>query len=308
MTIFKSKIPLLIILLAIFAKGFAKQIDTVGVVSPSMHTSIQNIVMLPDDYDGGKAFPVLYLLHGYGGNHRTWMQIHSGLPELASLYGIIIVCPDGKNSWYWDSPIDPAMRYETYVTQELVPYMDNHYKTISNNTGRAITGASMGGHGGLWIGFRHSAIFGACGSIHGGVDIRPFPDNWEMKKALGSYDEHQERWNEHTVINQLDRITSNPPAIIMDCGTEDFFFEVNEMLHQKLLSLHIPHDYLIHPGEHNSAYAHNAIEYQLLFFHLYFQKNAKHESTKVRNNFFVFPFVLSCFCIFALFYYDPKNL
>ena len=266
-----KRITCLIILLAVFAKGFAKQVDTINVVSPSMQISIRNIVILPDDYDRLETFPVLYLLHGYGGNHRTWMQMHSGLPELATRYGIIIVCPDGKNSWYWDSPINPASRYETYVAQELVSYMDSHYKTIPDKKGRAITGASMGGHGGLWIGFRHPDIFGACGSIHGGIDIRPFPENWEMKKALGPYDENQQRWDEHTVINLVDHIQSNPPAIIIDCGTADFFFEVNVQLHEKLLSKHILHDYVVRPGEHNSVYAHNAIEYQLLFFHLYFK-------------------------------------
>ena len=263
----------LILLLAIFTKGFAKQIDTIGVVSPSMQISIQNIVILPDDYDLHQAFPVLYLLHGYSGNHLSWIQLHTGLPELATRYGIIIVCPDGKNSWYWDSPVNPALRYETYIAKELVAYMDSHYKTIPDKKGRAVTGLSMGGHGGLWLGFRHTGIFGACGSTSGGVDIRPFPDNWEMKNALGAYPENRERWNEHTVINQLHRIQSNPPAIIIDCGTEDFFFEVNERLHEKLLSHRIPHDYLVRPGDHDGAYWKNSIEYQLLFFHLYFQKN-----------------------------------
>jgi len=259
--------------LTVFTKVFAQQVDTINVFSPSMNVNVRNLVILPDNYEQQSSFPVLYLLHGYGGNDRTWLRAHSGLPELATRYEMIIVCPDGKNSWYWDSPINPEMQYETYITKELLSYMDSHYKTVTNNKGRAITGASMGGHGGLWIGFRHSDIFGACGAIHGGVDIRPFPDNWEMKKALGTYDENQERWDNHTVINQLDRISSNPPSIIIDCGTEDFFFEVNEKLHEKLRAHRIPHDYLIRPGEHNTVYVRNAIEYQLLFFHLFFGKN-----------------------------------
>ena len=264
---------MLVIFFAVFAKGFAKQIDTISIVSPSMHTHIQNVVILPDDYDRHQAFPVLYLLHGYSGNHLSWIQLHSGLPELATRYGMIIVCPDGKNSWYWDSPVNPAIIYETYIAKELVSYIDSHYKTIPDKKGRAITGLSMGGHGGLWLGFRHTDIFGACGSISGGVDIRPFPDNWEMKNALGAFRENQERWNEHTVTNQLHRIQPNPPAIIIDCGTDDFFFEVNVRLHEKLLSNHIPHDYLVRPGEHNATYWKNSIEYQLLFFYLYFRKN-----------------------------------
>ena len=271
----RLKIIGIVALWAVFTKVSAQQIDTINVYSPSMNMNVLNLVILPEHYAQQQSFPVLYLLHGYGGNHRTWILTHSGLPELATRYGMIIVCPDGKNSWYWDSPIDHAMKYETYMTQELVVYIDSNYNTIDDKKGRAVAGNSMGGHGGLWLGFRHSDIFGACGSIHGGVDIRPFPDNWEMKKALGPYDENQERWDEHTVINQLDRIQSNPPAIIIDCGTEDFFFEVNEKLHEKMLSHRIPHDYLIRPGGHNSVYGRNAIEYQLLFFHLYFKKEVK---------------------------------
>jgi S-formylglutathione hydrolase FrmB len=252
----------------------AKQVDTIFVHSPSMDVPVENVIILPEDYEREASFPVLYLLHGYGGNAKSWIQIHPGLPELASRYGIIIVCPDGKNSWYWDSPVDPKMRYETYITKELIPYIDGHYSTIADKTGRAVTGLSMGGHGGLWLGFRRADLFGACGSTSGGVDIRPFPGNWEMSKALGQYDENTARWDEHTAINQLDKIQSDTPAIIFDCGTDDFFYGVNEALHDKLLEKHIPHDYLSRPGAHNGAYWKNAIEYQLLFFYLFFQRSA----------------------------------
>jgi S-formylglutathione hydrolase FrmB len=268
----KLKVTWIILLLAFVAQGFAKQVDTISIHSQAMNISIRNIVILPENYEQQQDFPVLYLLHGYGGSHRAWMQTKPDLPELANRYGMIIVCPDGKNSWYWDSPVVLEMQYETYVAKELVEYMDSNYKTVRDKKGRAITGNSMGGHGGLWLGFRHSDMFGACGAIHGGVDIRPFPENWEMKKALGAYDENSDRWDEHTVINQLHLIQSAPPAIIFDCGTEDFFFEVNEKLHEKLLENRIPHDYIVRPGGHDAVYGKNAIEFQLLFFHLFFQR------------------------------------
>jgi S-formylglutathione hydrolase FrmB len=248
-----------------------KQIDEIFVRSASMNTDIENVIILPADYDCETPLPVLYLLHGYGGDAKTWIRIHPGLPELATRYGIIIVCPDGQNSWYWDSPVDPEMRYETYITKELIPYIDSHYQTIANKTGRAVTGYSMGGHGGLWLGLRHADLFGACGSTSGGVDIRPFPGNWEMSKTLGRYEDNQTRWNEHTVFTLPDKIKpDSTPAIIFDCGTEDFFYEVNEALHRKLLDMHIRHDYVSRPGAHNAAYWKNSIEYQLLFFYLFF--------------------------------------
>jgi len=251
--------------------SFAGQVDTIEIISPSMNSKIKNVVIVPADYDSQTDFPVLYLLHGYGGNHQSWIQINPELPALATQYGMIIVCPDGKNTWYWDSPVNQDVKYETYVSEELTGYIDSHYKTKRNKTGRAVTGLSMGGHGGLWLGIRHQDIFGACGSTSGGVDIRPFPDNWEMKNALGEYNKNSERWDNHTVIKQLHLIKPGL-AIIIDCGTEDFFYEVNEKLHKEMIYRNIKHDYISRPGAHNGTYWSNSIEYQLVFFHRFFKR------------------------------------
>ena len=248
---------------------YAGQVDTIEVLSPSMKIKVKNVVILPDNYDNKSNLPVLYLLHGYGGNHKSWIQIKPDLPRLATQYGIMIVCPDGKNSWYWDSPINAKMKYETYVSKELTTYIDNNYKTKKDKSGRAVTGFSMGGHGGLSLGIRNQDIFGACGSMSGGVDIRPFPDNWEMKKSLGNYRENNKRWDNHTVINQIHLIKPEL-AIIIDCGTEDFFYEVNEKLHRELINNNVRHNYMPLPGAHNAQYWSNAIEYQILFFGSFF--------------------------------------
>ena len=266
-----KKILFLLIICITATNIFAKQVDIIEVNSPSMNLKVKNVIILPADYESKTNLPVLYLLHGYGGNHKSWIQLKPELPALATQYGIIIVCPEGKNSWYWDSPIDRNINYETYVSKELTKYIDNNYKTRKDKSGRAISGFSMGGHGGLWLGIRHQDIFGACGSTSGGVDIRPFPNNWNMKDALGNYQENSERWNNHTVINQLHLIKPNL-AIIIDCGKDDFFYEVNENLHRELIKRNIKHDYISRPGVHNAQYWNNAIEFQILFFSRYFYK------------------------------------
>ena len=102
----------------------------------------------------------------------------------------------------------------------------------------------MGGHGALWLAIRHQDIFGAAGSTSGGVDIRPFPDNWDMKKQLGEYINNKEIWDNHTVINQINKLQDGKLAIIFDCGFKDFFFEVNNNLHNTLLKQGIAHDYI----------------------------------------------------------------
>lgn len=172
---------LLILFFAFAAAGAsAAQIDTVAVFSAKMQREIPALVVVPDA-GVGRRMPVLYLLHGFGGSYTTWQNI-TDLRPLADACGMIVVCPDGANSWYWDSPLDPASQFETFVAQELPDWIDARYLTIPSREGRAVTGLSMGGHGALWVALRHKDRFGAAGSTSGGVDIRPFPDSWEMKK------------------------------------------------------------------------------------------------------------------------------
>lgn len=251
--------------------SFAAKVDTLLTNSAAMNKQIKAAVVTPDAYTGQKEMPVVYLLHGYSGNYADWVNKAPLIKELADRYQFIIVCPDGGfGSWYLDSPADASFKYETYVVGELVPWVDRKYKTIKDRKGRAITGLSMGGHGALYLAFRHQDVFGAAGSTSGGVDIRPFPNNWDLSKRLGSFAEHADIWEKHTVTNMLHLLEPNKLALIIDCGTEDFFFPVNEKLHQKLLERNIPHDYITRPGAHNWQYWSNSVTYQLLFMHHFF--------------------------------------
>ena len=258
----------------------AARIDTVAVFSAKMQRDIPALVVVPDAAVG-QRMPVLYLLHGYSGSYMTWQRDVTDLRPLADAYGMIIACPDGENSWYWDSPLDASSQFETFVSQEFPDWIDAHYRTIPSREGRAVTGLSMGGHGALWTALRHKDRFGAAGSTSGGVDIRPFPDSWEMKKQLGELKQHPERWDAHTVINQVDELSDGELALVIDCGYQDFFYQVNVNLHEKLMQRGVSHDFLTRPGEHNSAYWSNSLPYQVLFFHRYFQRQTPPEAVAV---------------------------
>ncbi len=251
----------------------AAVVDTINVRSDAMQKDVQTVVVLPGK--GKTTAPVIYLLHGYGGNAKSWIALKPDLPEIADLYGVMFVCPDGKNSWYWDSPIDPSSKYETFVSGELVEYIDTHYQTVRDRSGRAITGLSMGGHGAMWLSMRHKDVFGAAGSTSGGVDIRPFPNSWEMKSRIGTESENREVWDAHTAINQIDQLNNGDLALIIDCGYGDFFFEVNNEFHKKLLKYKIDHDFIVRPGVHNGEYWNNSIDYQILFFKKFFDRKKK---------------------------------
>ena len=257
-------------LLVLFQSVEAAKVDTVETFSPSMNKKIKAVVITPDNYSIGQEFPVVYLLHGYSGNYSDWITKGSVIRNAVDAYQLIIVCPDGNNSWYFDSPLDLKSKYETYVSNELVKWIDKNYKTINNSSGRAITGLSMGGHGALYLAFKHQDIFGAAGSMSGGVDIRPFPKNWDLPAKLGTYAQFPERWEQNTIINMLYLLTPGSLKLIIDCGTEDFFFRVNQNLHEKLIERNIPHDYITRPGGHSWQYWNNSINYQLLFMSQFF--------------------------------------
>ena len=251
---------------------YAAKVDTVKVYSDSMKKEIKAVVVTPAHAALSERLPAVYLLHGYSGNYGSWVNDGTEVKALSDRHNVIVVCPDGAfGSWYFDSPLDSAFMYETFVSKELVEWIDAHYNTIPSREGRAVTGLSMGGHGGLYLGFRHQDVFGACGSMSGGVDIRPFPDNWDIAKRLGKQSEFPQNWEANTVINQLHLLTPNAVKIMIDCGTEDFFYDVNVKLHQELLYRNIPHDFISRPGGHNWAYWANAVKYQLLYFSEYFQ-------------------------------------
>lgn len=267
-----KRFTVLPLLLAIYVTGvFSATVDTVSVFSEKMNKEIQTVVIKPNSYDGESSFPVLYLLHGYSGRYDNWVQAVPHIKELADRYEMMIVCPDGAfGSWYLDSPIDSTFQFETFVSKELIAWVDGRYKTVASREGRAITGLSMGGHGGLYLAFRNQDVFGACGSMSGGVDIRPFPMNWDLSKRIGSMDEYPDHWEDYTVMGLLHLLGQNSLKIIVDCGTDDFFYAVNEKLHDELLYRNIPHDYIVRPGAHNWEYWANAVKYQMLYFSEFF--------------------------------------
>jgi S-formylglutathione hydrolase FrmB len=252
----------------------AATVDTIDIYSEAMHKHIKCVVVQPTIEAGkNRPLPVVYLLHGYSGNYSNWIMKVPELKKYADEYKLMIVCPDGDfSSWYFDSPVDTSMRYETYIGNEVPDYIDAHYSTIKNRNARAITGLSMGGHGGLFLGFRHAGEFGACGSMSGGVDLKSSHNRFDVIKRIGDTIQYADNWNKYSVIHVIENYPEDSLAIIFDCGTEDFFYDINHALHEKMIKLKIPHDYIERPGKHDWYYWANAVKYQLLFFRSYFDK------------------------------------
>ncbi|WP_144113377.1 alpha/beta hydrolase [Paraburkholderia sp. BCC1886] len=265
--------------LALFvaSPAWAYQTSVVTIPSEAMHRSLDATVVVPDQYarDASTArFPVVYLLHGSGGDYTDWTA-NSSIGKLADRYHVILVMPDGGHeSWYIDSPFDPRSRYETYVGSEVVSYIDAHFRTVATRDARAITGLSMGGFGALHIALDRPDEFGAAGSISGAVDPRGSEDEPGIADVFGDPARHADFWNNETIVANARTFGSAHIALTIDCGVNDSLVESNRTLHEKLVELGVPHDYAERPGGHTWTYWANAVQYQVLFFAGAFRRNA----------------------------------
>lgn len=255
-------------LVALFPATRAAVVDTVLVATDHLDTPMKVVVITPDAR--GEKFPTVYLLNGYTGDYASWTKMRRDLDRLADQYGMVIVNPDGRDSWYWDSR--KGMEMESFFVEDLVPYIDSHFPTIPQADKRAISGLSMGGHGAMWLGIRHHDIWGSAASMSGGLDIRPFKTRWKMASLIDPDGTNQQAWETHTAINLIPTLAKGDLNILVDCGVDDFFIEVNRDFHRALLEAGIDHDYIERPGAHTQTYWRNSVLYHLLFFHEVFNK------------------------------------
>ena len=161
----------------------ASDYETVTFAAPALGGMTVSVnVILPRNYATSKRrFPVLYLLDGFGGDHMTWVT-KSRIVRDAAAYNEIIVMPDyGVSSWYVNSQANPSQRWEDFMIQDLIPYVDSHYQTIATRQGRGTAGDSMGGYGAMMLGLKHADMFTAVASLSGTLRCA----EWDGEKRLG---------------------------------------------------------------------------------------------------------------------------
>lgn len=264
------------------------KVDTIEVYSQAMNKTLKAAVTTPSSYSTGTGrYPVLYLLHGGSGAFRDWHKsvTEKGLVNrMADEYNLIIVTPGvGPASYYYDSPKLDSVKYETYMINELIPHIDQNYRTINKKESRAITGLSMGGHGAIMLSAKHPELFVAAGSMSGvmNIDTRMWkvPEDFRklrqegQKVMLGealNYDGPS--FNPFTAVGLVQKMKENGIALIIDCGVDDFLIDTNRQMHQLLLESGTPHEYIERPGAHTWGYWTEALPVHLLFFSKYLQR------------------------------------
>ncbi len=262
-------------------------------------------VYVPAGYDPADArrYPVFYYLHGLGGDEANWLD-GAKLDHAADALALeaIVVMPDGDNNFYIDSALDTkydacmkdgegmflpkqprqktcvkASKYETYMTRDLIDWVDRTYKTIATRDARGIAGLSMGGFGALVLAMRHPDLYAAAASHSGLITPLykgPYPyqkgkgelhasytsvsTTYKMLGDLGTWVNQVfgadfSTWQNYNPIALAQKLTPGALALYLDCGTEDEFLFNHSVsyLHDVLLERGIQHEFFLGPGRHS---------------------------------------------------------
>lgn len=234
------------------------------------------MVYLPDEYDDrpDRRYPVIYYLHGGAGNQREgrWLirRIDAAV-KAGRMNPVIVVCPQALPiGWYINANTsDPKVTsgpIEEVLIEDLIPYIDSHFRTVASRGGRGIEGFSMGGRGTLLLAFMHPDLFCAASSIAGAlVDWDEEPLQRALECTFGDVENPFSRiyfdaWHPRVFACQnACRIRRNGMRIRMFVGDRDRLYEENgrhitQRFHDLLDTLRIPHAYRIVPGAgHNPS-------------------------------------------------------
>ena len=245
------------------AKG---RVETIKFESKLVSATLPYSVVLPTDYEtsGTTRYPVLYLLHGLTGHYNDWLS-RTNLADYAAQYRLIVVTPEGNDSWYIDSATSPSEKYESYILKELIPDVQQRYRTIEARYGRAIAGLSMGGYGAIKFGLKSPATFVFAGSMSGAFGVTRFSEKdvgsagWQTSlKLFGAVDSETRKQNDlFELIKQMpaNRV-AGLPFFYFDCGTEDspLILPYNGEIAALMVQKKIAHEYRQLPGDHSWGY------------------------------------------------------
>jgi len=259
-------LPALIAVAALSVNARRASVETIQFQSKLVNTTLPYNVILPPGYRAATTtrYPVLYLLHGWGGHYTDWLT-RTNVADYAARYRMIIVMPEGNDGWYVDGAAGLNDKYESYVLKELMPDVDKRYRTIQSRYGRAIAGLSMGGYGAIKYGLKYPATFALAASMSGAFGVTRYtekemasPNLEPFMKTFGPVGSETRKANDIFELTKAltpARIASLP-YFYFDCGTEDAaqHFDRNRELSALFLEKKIPHEYRELPGNHSWQY------------------------------------------------------
>lgn len=214
------------------------QLDMIEYDSKTVKAKRKARVYTPPGYSKETKYPVLYLLHGIGGDENEWLR--GGVPDviLDNLYAekkavpMIVVLPNGRAATDVTArdPIPkqgPAFAaFEQDLLNDLIPFVEKTYPVKAGRESRALAGLSMGGGQSLNFGLAHLDTFAWVGGFSSAPNTRRPGD----------------------LIKDHDQAARQLKLLYVACGDKDGLFRISEGVHAMLREKKVPHEYRVIAG------------------------------------------------------------
>ncbi|GGJ53858.1 alpha/beta hydrolase [Deinococcus roseus] len=248
-------------------------VELLSVKSAVLDRNMAVKVYLPPDYDDQQKYPVVYLLHPYGGDEKFWLgaldtrEVMDRLIEQKKVRPFLVVSPNYDNSFAVNSREAivgvNAGRYSDYLTQELVSFIDSKYSTVTSRDGRFIGGTSMGGYAALQLGLTHTELFSKIAAQSAAL--------WDGKDDLY---QDQRDWlypnpetrSDRDPFKLITKVNLKALHFRIDVGKSDLLREVNEHFVRELREAGANIEFSEDKGDHDLAYWSSQLADFLTFF------------------------------------------
>jgi S-formylglutathione hydrolase FrmB len=250
------------------------RIECNALSSRTLARLVRYCVLLPPGYDSApsRRYPIVYFLHGLGGNERTLLDtggwnLVEDLRQDGKIGDFLIVTPEAWASFYVNAA-SGQLRYSDFFLEEFMPMVESRYRVRRGRRSRAVTGISMGGYGALRFAFRYPESFAAA-SAQSAALMTASPE--ELNSAIRSgtplgrllgpvfgspIDVAHWKDNDPLVLAKRNQAAIRSVRIYFNCGREDQFEFASgaETLHRELDAEAIKHEYHLYPGDHSASY------------------------------------------------------
>jgi enterochelin esterase-like enzyme len=234
----------------------------VAIFSPSNGRDLTFYVYTPPGYatNASQTYPVVYSLHGIGGTPLQRANTYAPTLDQRTAAGLLApmiwVFPDGQLDSFYGDAFDGHSQVYSHIIGEIIPYVDDNYRTIPYREGRAMEGFSMGGFGAAMYAAKHPELFSAVLEYGGALSTWQSLVQFNNAVAVDMYDGVEANWLAYSL---WDVTTANAPAIDalvnykMIVGDADMQLQSNFRFRDHLLSLGIDPQFEVVPGVPHSG-------------------------------------------------------
>lgn len=177
-------------------------------------------ILLPQELTS-RTYPVLYLLHGMYGGPSNWLR-YTSLERYVEDRQLVVVLPEGKNSFYLDSPAGPL--YETYITEELPSLVQRLLPVSDDPADRFIAGLSMGGYGAVRAALLYPENYNRVGCLSGVLDFNAFTQSLAPGERASVPNPSNPCTDLEFLAKKAVSTGKQLPPMFVSCGTEDITY------------------------------------------------------------------------------------